>query len=277
MRAFQAAYIGRHEFPKNLSEFELRQWFTFDERDRRCIRKAFRSRYWIGAALHLGFLAMTGTTLGSLEYVPSVLLRHLGRQFVQKAPDLATLRSLYRRCQTLYEHQRWAAEQWGLRKFDADVERRLSAYLTERTHVTLSRNRLEQMAYEWLYGGYLEMPRRRVITDLVRTVIHTVVHHDHAVLRKHRGERQVNACLQQLLEHRPGHAMTYLEWLRRPPRRRSMKTLRELMEKYQWLEQHVDGYIPVPIPKERQLVYARRIGRRRASHIPRLPTISARA
>jgi hypothetical protein len=132
--------------------------------------------------------------------VPSVLLRHLGRQFVQKAPDLATLRSLYRRSQTLYEHQRWAAEQWGLRKFDADVERRLSAYLTERTHATLSRNRPEQMAYEWLYGGYLEMPRRRVITDLVRTVIHTVVHHDHAVLRKHRGERQVNACLQQLLE-----------------------------------------------------------------------------
>ena len=62
MRAFQAAYIGRHEFPKNLSEFELRQWFTFDERDRPGIRKAFRSRYWIGAALHLGFLAMTGTT-----------------------------------------------------------------------------------------------------------------------------------------------------------------------------------------------------------------------
>jgi hypothetical protein len=67
MRAFQAAYTGRHEFPKNLSEFEPRQWFTFDERDRRCIRKAFRSHYWMSAALHLGFLAMTGTTLGSLE------------------------------------------------------------------------------------------------------------------------------------------------------------------------------------------------------------------
>lgn len=67
---------GRHEFPKNLSAFELRQWFTFDERDRRCIRKAFRSRYWIGPALHWGFLAMTGITLGSLEYEPAVLLRH---------------------------------------------------------------------------------------------------------------------------------------------------------------------------------------------------------
>jgi hypothetical protein len=96
MRALQAAYIGRHEFQKNLIECELRQWFTFDERERRGIRKAFRSRYWIGAALHLGLLAMTGTTLGSLEYVPSVLLRHLGRQFVQKSHDLATLRSLYR-------------------------------------------------------------------------------------------------------------------------------------------------------------------------------------
>ena len=272
MRAFQAAYIGRHEFPKNLSEFELQQWFTFDERDRRGIRKAFRSRYWIGAALHLGFLAMTGTTLRSIEYVPGILLRHLGRQFVQKAPDLATLRSLYRRSQTLYEHQRWAAEQWSLGKFTEDVEKRLAAYLAERTHATLSANRLQQMAYEWLYRGYLEIPRRRVITDLVRIVIHTVVHHDHAVLRKHRGEVRINACLQQLLEHRPGHSMTHLEWLRRPPRRRSLKTLRELMEKYQWLVQHVEGYLPLPIPKERQLVYARRIGRRRASHIPRLPT-----
>jgi len=68
--------FGSHEFPKNLSAFELRQWFTFDERDRRCIRKAFRSRYWIGPALHLGFLTMTGITLGSLEYVPAVLLGH---------------------------------------------------------------------------------------------------------------------------------------------------------------------------------------------------------
>jgi hypothetical protein len=45
MRGFQSAYIGRHDFPKKLAEFELRQWFTFDARDRRDIRQAFRSRY----------------------------------------------------------------------------------------------------------------------------------------------------------------------------------------------------------------------------------------
>jgi Domain of unknown function (DUF4158) len=146
MRAFQSAYIGRHDFPSRVSEFELRQWFTFDVRDRRSIRKAFRSRYWIGAALQVGFLAMTGTTLGSLEYVPVVLLRHLGRQFVQKAPDLATLRSLYRRSQTLYQHQRWAIQYWGLVEFDERIEKRLAEHLALRTHAALSRVRLEQMA-----------------------------------------------------------------------------------------------------------------------------------
>jgi hypothetical protein len=41
--------------------------------------KTFRSRHWIDAALQLGFLGMTGTTLRSLEYVPAAILRHLGR------------------------------------------------------------------------------------------------------------------------------------------------------------------------------------------------------
>jgi hypothetical protein len=77
MRAFQSAYIGRHDFPKYLPEFMLPQWFTLSARDRHLIRKTFRSRYWIGAALQLGFTGMTGTTLGSLEYVPNSVLHHV--------------------------------------------------------------------------------------------------------------------------------------------------------------------------------------------------------
>src|SRR5271157_5270392 len=68
-------YVGRNDFPKTLPDFLLRQWFTLNARDRRAIRKAFRSRQWIGAALQLGFLGMTGTTLRSLEYVPAAVKR----------------------------------------------------------------------------------------------------------------------------------------------------------------------------------------------------------
>jgi hypothetical protein len=118
MRAFQSTYFGSNNFPQSLPDFLLRQWFTLTARDRRAIRKAFRSRHWIGAALQPGFLGMTGTTLGSLEYVPAAVLQHLGRQFRQPAPDIATVRTLYRRRPTRLAHQRWAIKQWGLREFD---------------------------------------------------------------------------------------------------------------------------------------------------------------
>jgi hypothetical protein len=74
MRAFQSAFVGRNDFPKSLPDIFLQQWFTFDARDRHAIRNEFRFRYWIGAALQLGFVGMTGTALNSLEYVPATVL-----------------------------------------------------------------------------------------------------------------------------------------------------------------------------------------------------------
>ena len=129
MRAFQSIYVDRHDFPEVLPDFLLKRWFTLDSRDRHTIRKAFRSRYWIGAALQLGFVGMTGTTLRSLEYVPASVLQHLGRQFRRPAPNIATLQSLYRRRPTRFEHRRWAIEQWGLREFDEDIKLRLTHYI----------------------------------------------------------------------------------------------------------------------------------------------------
>jgi hypothetical protein len=79
VRIFQSTYVGRHDFPKSLPDFQLQQWFTFNERDRRAIRKAFRSRHWIGVALQLGFLDMTGTTLRSLDHLPVAVLRQVDR------------------------------------------------------------------------------------------------------------------------------------------------------------------------------------------------------
>jgi len=78
MHEWQLAYLSRHTFPAELSDFELRQTLTFDAQKREDIRRAFRSRLPIGAALQLGFLRLTGTTLNSIECVPSAVLPHLG-------------------------------------------------------------------------------------------------------------------------------------------------------------------------------------------------------
>jgi Domain of unknown function (DUF4158) len=184
MRAFQSTYIGRNDFPQSLPDFLLRQWFTLNACDRRTIRKTFRSRHWIGAALQLGFLGMTGTTLRSLEYVPAAVLGHLGRQFRQPVPEIATLRTLYRRRPTRFSHQRWAIKQWGLREFDPAIEQRLTEHLHSRTNATLSRGRLEQAARDWLYRAYVAIPRRRAITVLVRGVVQSVALQDHRDLRR---------------------------------------------------------------------------------------------
>ncbi len=271
VHVFQSTYVGRHDFPKSLPDFLLQRWFTLNDRDRRAIRRAFRSRHWIGAALQLGFVGMTGTTLRSLDYVPAAVLRHLGYQFKQPVPEIATLRSLYRRRPTRFAHQRWAIQQWGLREFDPAIEQQLTEHLHTRTHATLSRGRLEQAAREWLYRAYVAIPRPRTITVLGRGVVQSVALQDHRDLRRYMTEYTVQGFIEELVTHRPGGTMTHLEWLRRPPRRRSMKTLLELFAKYQWLEERIGRGLPIPISKERQQVYARRLRRRRSAHIAKLP------
>jgi hypothetical protein len=84
-------------------------------------------------------------------------------------------------------------------------------------------------------------------------------------------EYTVQGFIKELVSPRPGGTMTHLEWLRRPPRRRSMKTLLELFEKYEWLEERIGRGLPIPISRERQQVYARRLRRRRSAQIAGLP------
>jgi hypothetical protein len=74
MRRWGLAYLGRSSFPKDVSEFELQRAFTFDHRERRDIRRAFRVRYRLPAALQLGFLRLAGKALASVAYVPTSVL-----------------------------------------------------------------------------------------------------------------------------------------------------------------------------------------------------------
>jgi hypothetical protein len=267
MRRWGLAYLGRSTFPKDVSEFELQQVFTFTHRERRDIRKTFRVKYRLAAALQLGFLRLTGNALASVAYVPTVVLHHLGRQFRGPVPDLATLRALYRRKPTRFEHHRWAIEYDDLMKLDERGEAGLDRELRERTHATLSRPRLEQLGREWLFRCCYLIPSQRRVTLVVRRVIRSVEADDHRELQRGTRAEEVQNVLQTLLAHRPGGSMTALEWLRRPPRRRSLKTMRELYSKYQWLERLI-GHVDHPgIPRERQKVYARRFRRRRTADL----------
>ena len=57
------AYLGSRRFPRELSSFLVRRFFTLSSDDRLVLRRRFRSRSRLGVALQLGFVRMTGTTL----------------------------------------------------------------------------------------------------------------------------------------------------------------------------------------------------------------------
>ena len=67
----------------------------------------------LGTALQLGFLRMSATTLGALDYVPRSVLEHVARQLALHAPELATLRALYQNERTRFAHQACARAYGG--------------------------------------------------------------------------------------------------------------------------------------------------------------------
>jgi hypothetical protein len=79
MRTLLWSYLGWRRFPRDMSAFEVRHFFSFSVADRRELRVRYPRRLRLGAALQVGFVRMTGTTLDSFDYVPNAVLKHVAR------------------------------------------------------------------------------------------------------------------------------------------------------------------------------------------------------
>ncbi len=113
MTKWQATFLGLKHLPRDLSGFEIEAFFTFTLAERQMIEERRRPALKLGLALQIGFLRMSGRLLDSVRIVPPALWRHLGEQFGVQAPDLASLRAMYRRHRTVYEHQELACWRVG--------------------------------------------------------------------------------------------------------------------------------------------------------------------
>jgi hypothetical protein len=101
--------------PRDVSGFKIEAFFTFSGSARRVIVDERRTpALKLILALQIGFLRMTSRLLEALSMVPPALWRHLGAQFEIDAPDLALLRTMYRRRRTLFEQQDLACSVLGL-------------------------------------------------------------------------------------------------------------------------------------------------------------------
>ncbi|MBV9251403.1 MAG: DUF4158 domain-containing protein, partial [Acetobacteraceae bacterium] len=98
----------------------------------------------LSVALQIGFLRMTGRMLNSCQIVPTVVLEHLGRQLDLVPPQLASIRGLYRRKRTLFDHQHVAMAALGFRYLTEHAERGLTAHLRRSAETTFSVDALRQ-------------------------------------------------------------------------------------------------------------------------------------
>jgi hypothetical protein len=137
MNNWHTTCLGPKRLPRGLSAFEIEAFFNFSAAERRVIEERRKPGLMLGLALQIGFLRMSGRLLEAVGVVPPALWRHLGDQFNVVAPDLASLRAMYRRRRTLFEHQDVACTTLGF-------------------------------ARRWLYEHRLLVPRERDLRVLIR-------------------------------------------------------------------------------------------------------------
>src|SRR3546814_1938269 len=90
-------------------------FFSPSEAELQVVRTHRRALNRLGVALQIGFLRLTGTALNSFEIIPGQVLAHLGIVLDIEVPQLTSIRALYRRRRTLFEHQDSAKRALGLR------------------------------------------------------------------------------------------------------------------------------------------------------------------
>jgi TnpA family transposase len=263
MQPWQLAFLGQHELPRELTAFELRYFFSFNDEERRAIRTRRRALNQLGAALHLGFMKISGCALDAFEMVPRSLLSHLSRELEIEVPTVTFLRALYRRRATLFEHQRWAAETLGFSPASESQRRALTRLIKQESYKALSAAQLVAFARRWCYEHKLLIPGERILNDLVRTAIPQAEQELLDAVEKAIPTTQRNQWLDALGSMR-SRKRSVLEWLQGEPGRPSRQTLAEQLAYVDFLKGLAVHRYPLEMVRlEHQKQLAQRIRRRR--------------
>ena len=150
MQRWRQRYLGLSGFPPTMVSAEIDQFFTLSRRELTVVMRRRRPLNRLSVALQVGLLRMTGRTLNSFQIVPAAVLKHLGLQLRLTPPRLASIRALYRRQRTLFDHQRVAIEVLGFRHLTDHAERGLTTHLRRSAEATFSGETLTTSASQGL-------------------------------------------------------------------------------------------------------------------------------
>ena len=266
MLAWQIPYLGWRKLPVDLSDFEIAHFFTLRPEERRAVRSKYKLVLRLGVALQIGFLRMCGRPLDAVQRVPTPLLRHLSEQLDVPSPDLATLRGLYqRRRRTLFEHQAWAIEFLGLRRFEATDTGAFMRPLMALVRAGAVGDQLFAATRRALHEQRFVIPGPQRVASLARSAVAATEQDAYAAIEREVPVSVRSHWLEELVRPYADRA-TLLEYLVEPPGKFSPTAIQRQADKVQALLDLGAARYPVAVLTPAQLrAYARRVFRRRPS------------
>jgi TnpA family transposase len=264
MSTYAYRFVGLESLPNRLTDFDLQQFFQLSASDLEAIRRRFRSAHRVARALQVLFLRASGRPMDRFSVLPRNLLRYLTEVLQAPALTIASLRSLYERRPTLYEHQQWARIHLGLKDLDADAESELTGVLALHAAEAAHSDDLVRSACHWLYDRRILIPGPRRVRDWARDAFAAIESDIFNAITSEVAPAALQRCQDSAYGLRPDGAATHLEWLRTPSKRHGPATFNETLEKIRYLKSlgvHEWSLEGVALPKQR--AYAQQVQARR--------------
>ncbi len=264
MDTWRAIYLGRRELPQALSGFELQAFFSFDQAERAAIGARQSDAHELGLALHIGFLRMSGRLLDTFRVVPPTLWRHLGQQLDIDPPEVASLRALYKRGRTLYDHHRRASKILGFAWMSEGQRRSLVSALRREVGRGVDRPTMMSFARQWMYEHRLFVVHDRTLRSMVAAASQWFEADLGEQIRSHVEGTRLARWRSILTEpHRSG--MPTQTWLWAAPAKHSTRQIADVLERIEFLRQLGAAECLTSIPEAVLRRYARRLTARKPS------------
>jgi len=250
--------------PARLTEVDLRQFFQLTSADIAAIRERFRPERCAAVGLQLVCLRAFGRPLDRFAAVPRNLLQYVCEAFSAPLLSIASLRTLYQRRPTLYEHQQWVKEHLGIKPFDVSSQAALLEMLRVQAAAAADVDELVTTAQRWLYDRCRLIPGQRQITDMARHAFSAYEAQMLAAVNRAVPAATLQHCMESVRSPRADGSATHLEWIKAPSRRNGPKNLAETLDKIRYLKSlavHEWNLDDIALPKLR--AYAQKVQARR--------------
>lgn len=269
--SFAKRFIGAENLPTRLSEFDVQQSFCMSADDIAAVSGRFRHDRRVAAAIQMLFLRASGRPMDRFASVPKTLLRAVCEAFQTPAVSIASLRSLYARRQTLYEHQAWARTYLGLLDLDAAGVDQLQKVLAISALEAAHPDDLAETARMWLYERRIVIPGPRRLADLAREAFDATEAAMAATIEAGVGKAALLKAIDWCYATQSGGVGTRLEWLKTPPKRHSPSTMAETLEKIRALKElGVHAWPLDAVALSKQQAYTAHVQMRRPSMTARI-------